>query len=110
MPATPSTDDLVAAFLAKGGTVKKIAEGERAMDPRAMRIACGYEPDSVLVFECLLIGEDGQEFMVHETGGRKADVEAKLARSYPEARVRSIEPKGSRDKRLYHEAMRDDWQ
>lgn len=32
-----NTQDLVAAFLAKGGKVARVAEGERAMDEKVMR-------------------------------------------------------------------------
>lgn len=32
-----NTQDLVAAFLAKGGKVTRVAEGERAMDERTIR-------------------------------------------------------------------------
>ena len=32
-----NTQDLVAAFLAKGGKITKVAEGERAIDEKTMR-------------------------------------------------------------------------
>ena len=32
-----TTQDLIAAFLAKGGTVTKVAEGQRAVDEKTMR-------------------------------------------------------------------------
>ena len=101
--------DLIAAFLAKGGAITKVPEGARTMSPREMKLAVGYEPDKVVVFEALLVGEDYSTFMVEERGARVADVRAKLGRAYPESRIVSIEPKGTRDARLYREAYDSDY-
>lgn len=104
-----STDDLVAAFLAKGGSIKRVPEGERVLTEADLRRRLGPQPEKMPIFEVLLLGEDGQEFMWTAAARNRDDVTREARESWPEAQVLSVEPKGSREDRLYRQALNEEF-
>jgi len=102
--------DLIAQFQAKGGQIKKVAEGERTMTERQMYRATGYEPDKLYKYEVSIVGEDGQSFMIHAQGSSKKDCEDRVKVQYPESFIESVEHVGTRDMNIYHQVLRDEEQ
>ena len=102
-----SHDDLVAAFLARGGKIQKVESGARSMTDRQMYEAIGYEPSRLVKYEVLMMGEDYSEWMEEISAQSAKRAMEKAGEMFPEARVLSCEPLGSRGDRLYRQAMRD---
>jgi len=104
--------DLIAAFLAKN-TVTHIDDGVRTTTDRQLKRRCGYEPEKVYVYECMLLDECGDPFCVHERATSKSQCREKLAEQYPESRVESVEHLGAREERIQQELQRrlndDEW-
>lgn len=98
-------NDLIAQFLAKGGKVNKVEEGQRSLTDRQLKILSGYEPEKVYKYEVFMLGEDHMEFTLIESASSPAMCREKVTLSYPESTIISIEPAGSHSERAYKRAQ-----
>lgn len=103
-----SDADLIAAFLAKN-SVTRVPEGARSLTDHQIKFACGYEPTRAYKYEALLMGEDGSEFATEITAMSRSRAKEILAMQYPESRVVSVEYAGTREQRLYNEALNEEY-
>lgn len=85
-----STEEMIAQFLAKGGTVTKVAEGARNMTEREVYRAIGYEPEKEQVFYILTHDECGTAETRRQKGRSKRDAEERFQSDYPEHSISDV--------------------